>query len=136
MGARRFGGIAVVLGLFAAGPALAQSVEITEARVWMDEPSMKRMGLTPRGRAVITDGKVTAAACESVVAGTKYGRALWGMKGKAYDFELRAPIPVGDAKKTVAGKVSVDATGAAKVTSCELVEYEPAKDDPPVWPTE
>lgn len=128
--------LAVVLGVLGAAPALAQTVTIMEARVWMDEPSTKRMGLTPRGSATITEGKVDAAACESVVAGTKYGRVLWGMKGKAYTFHLRAPIKVGDEQKTIAGDVDVDATGATKISRCELVAYEPAKDDPPEWPAD
>lgn len=132
----RMAWLAAGLGLFAAVPALAQTVEVKEARVWMDEASTKRMGLTPRGTAVITDGKVTAAACEGIVAGTKYGRVLWGMKGKAHEFQLRAPIVLGEDKKTIAGSVSVDATGKATITRCELVAYEPAQDDPPEWPAD
>jgi hypothetical protein len=134
--AGRWIGIGALFGLFAAAPAFAQTVEIKEARVWMDEPSMKRMGLTPRGSAVITDGKVASAACDTIVVGTKYGRVLWGMKGKAHDFSLRAPVVIGEEKKTIAGSVSVDATGKATVTKCELVAYEPAQDDPPEWPAD
>ncbi|MCB9678668.1 MAG: hypothetical protein H6737_26435 [Alphaproteobacteria bacterium] len=128
-----------LVGLLAgSATASAAEVTITEARVWLsnDMESMKRIGTQPRVSATITDGKVGPAACEAVSKGTKWGRVVWGMKGKAHEFELRAPVKVEDGKMTIAGKIAVDASGGQKVVTCELVEYDAAKDDPPEWPTQ
>ncbi|MEZ4322916.1 MAG: hypothetical protein R3F61_35955 [Myxococcota bacterium] len=117
-------------------PASArESVTVSEARVWLtaDSKTMKRMGTQPRVTVEVADGKVGSEACDAIAKATKWGRVLWGMKGKAHEFELRAPIDLKEGKKTIAGKLSVDTGGTTTVSSCELVAYDAAKDDPPVW---
>lgn len=127
----------LVIGMSSA--AWAETITVMEARVWVtgDKDSMRRMGTQPRVTVEVNDGKVGPAACQAVSKGTKWGRVLWGMKGKAHEFKMRAPIDMADGKKkTITGLIVVDASGGQTVKECALSEYEAAKDDKPVWPIE
>jgi len=122
--------------LIAPGAAFAQTVTVKEARVWKvgDADSMKRIGADPRVTVDLSTGKVAPESCAAIARSTKLARVLWRMKGKAYTFNLRAPVALADGKKTIAGQLSVDVSGKTTVDSCELVAYSPKQDDPPEWP--
>ncbi len=118
-------------------PGPTGTATVKEARVWLttDTETMKRMGTTPRVDITVKDGQIGNDACVALSKSTKYGRALWQMKGKAHEFRMRAPFEL-QGKHTVSGTFAIAADGTQTVTECKVVKYEPAKDDAPVWPAD
>ena len=118
-------------------PGPSGTATVMEARVWLtnDTETMKRMGTTPRVDITVKDGSIGNDACVALSKSTKYGRALWRMKGKAHEFKMRAPFEL-QGKHTVSGTFAIAADGTQTVTECKIVKYEPAKDDAPVWPAD
>jgi hypothetical protein len=113
------------------------TVTVKTAWLWMDGDmdSRKHMGTTPRVEVTVKDGAVGDDACAALSKSTKIGRALWQMKGKQYAFHLRSPIELGG-KHVIAGTFEVAADGTQRITSCEVVAYDPSKDAELEWPAD